>query len=108
MRLQKFLKNPFPISATVSRRDASFGMGLLSFGSLYSLAELEGVHMVVLHSISKTTDVDEDVAAVVATLVKHLEVCLRVKGHRLVGYDLEVASKGYDLRVVIESRLQAA
>ena len=108
MRKKKPSENPFPISATVYRQNDTLVVGLLSFGSLYSLAGLKDVHCIVLHDIARTTDPDNVVADVMSSLLKHLEVCLRVKGLKLVGYELELTTGDYDLRAVIESQVQAA
>lgn len=108
MRANQSPNNPFPMTATVYTRDASFVVGLLSFGSLYSLAEMTEVEWIVFHRISRATDSEDGVAQITANLLKHLDVCLRVKGHRLIGHDLELTQSHYDLRVRIESEVQAA
>ncbi len=108
MRANQSINNPFPLTATVYAGDTSFVVGLLSFGSLYSFAEMTEVQWIVLHSVSRVTDSDDDVADTTANLLKHLDVCLRVKGHRLIGHDLELTQSHYDLRARIESQVQAA
>ena len=108
MRANQPISNPFPLTATVYYKDTSFVVGLLSFGSLYSLAEMTEVEWIVFHRVSRGADSEDSVAQITANLLKHLDVCLRIKGHRLIGHDLELTQSHYDLRARIESEAQAA
>ncbi len=100
--------NPFPITAKVYRKDNDFAVGLLSFGSLYSLAGIHDLQSVVFRKVATVADSDEKVAEVTKQLLKHLEVSLRVKGHKLVGYELELTSQTYNLVTMVAGHMEAA